>query len=124
VAALVSLVIGLYKEGFPKGLIEGTSIAIALVIICSVTSVNNYFSEKRLHDLYALSKKQMVKVYRNSEKAMTIDSEDLVVGDLVDFKDGQKVPADMMMIVGQDVQCNQSDLTGESGDLNKAPVAR
>jgi Ca2+-transporting ATPase len=57
VAALVSLVIGLYKEGFPKGLIEGTSIAIALVIICSVTSVNNYYSEKRLHDLYALSKK-------------------------------------------------------------------
>lgn len=54
-AALVSLIIGLYKEGFPEGLIEGTSIAIALVIICSVTSVNNWVSEKRLAELVALS---------------------------------------------------------------------
>jgi magnesium-transporting ATPase (P-type) len=54
-AALVSLVIGLYKEGFPQGLIEGTSIAIALVIICTVTSLNNWFSEKRLAELVALS---------------------------------------------------------------------
>lgn len=56
-AAVVSLAIGLYKEGFPTGLIEGTSIAIALVIIVSVTSVNNYISEKRLAELVALSDK-------------------------------------------------------------------
>lgn len=116
--------IGLYKEGFPTGLIEGTSIAIALVIICSVTSVNNYFSEKRLADLYDLSNKQEVAVYRNSDKAVTIDSEELVVGDLVGFEVGEKVPADMMMIEGQDVQCNQSDLTGEQGGLNKCPVTK
>lgn len=121
-AALVSLVIGLYKEGFPTGLIEGTSIAIALVIICAVTSVNNYYSEKRLADLYALSNKQEVAVFRGSDKAITIDSEELVVGDLVGFETGEKVPADMMMIEGQDVQCNQSDLTGETGGLNKCPV--
>ena len=54
-AALVSLIIGLYKEGFPTGLIEGTSIAIALVIICTVTSLNNWVSEKRLAELVALS---------------------------------------------------------------------
>ena len=56
-AALVSLAIGLYKEGFPTGLIEGTSIALALLIIVSVTSVNNYISEKRLAELVALSDK-------------------------------------------------------------------
>lgn len=122
-AALVSLVIGLYKEGFPTGLIEGVSISIALVIICAVTSVNNYFSEKRIADLYAKSNEQEVAVYRNSNRAVTIDSEELVVGDLVGFETGEKVPADMMMIEGQDVQCNQSDLTGETGGLTKAPVS-
>lgn len=84
-AAVVSIAIGLYREGFPYGLIEGVSIAIALVIIVSVTSVNNYFSEKRLADLIALSDKQEVAVYRNSDKAVTIDSTELVVGDLVKF---------------------------------------
>ena len=121
-AALVSLAIGLYKEGFPTGLIEGTSIAIALVIIVSVTSVNNYLSEKRLAELVALSEQQEVAVFRNSDKAQTIDSTELVVGDLVKFSMGEKVPADMMMIDGQDVMCNQSELNGEPDSLPKTPI--
>jgi len=82
-ASVISIAIGLYREGSIYGLIEGTSIAIALVIIVSVTSVNNYFSEKRLADLLALSEKLEVQVYRNSDKAISLDSDDLVVGDLI-----------------------------------------
>jgi len=44
-AALVSLVIGYIQHGFPKGLLEGTSIMIALCIIIVVSSGNNYASE-------------------------------------------------------------------------------
>jgi len=44
-AAVVSIVIGLIKEGYPQGLIEGTSIIIALMIIIIVSSGNNWFSE-------------------------------------------------------------------------------
>lgn len=121
-AALVSLVIGLYKEGFPQGLIEGTSIAIALVIICTVTSLNNWFSEKRLAELVALSDQQEVAVFRNSDKATTIDATELVVGDLMKFAMGEKIPADMMMVDGQDVTCNESELTGEPDSLEKVPV--
>jgi magnesium-transporting ATPase (P-type) len=124
IAAMVSLVIGLYKEGFPAGLIEGTSIAIALVIICTVTSLNNWFSEKRLAELVALSDKQEVAVFRGSDKAVTIDAEDLVVGDVMKFSMGEKIPADMMMVEGQDVTCNESELTGEPDSLEKVPVTR
>ena len=42
VAAIVSLAIGLFKDGFPKGLINGVSILIALGIIIVVSSANNY----------------------------------------------------------------------------------
>jgi len=45
-AAVVSVVIGLFKEGWPRGLIEGISIMIALVIIITVTSANNWVSER------------------------------------------------------------------------------
>jgi magnesium-transporting ATPase (P-type) len=121
-AAVVSIAIGLYKEGFPYGLIEGTSIAISLVIIVSVTSVNNYYSEKRLADLLALSEKLEVQVYRNSDKAITVDSEELVVGDLIEFKQGDKMPADVIMIEGQDVITEESELTGESESFPKEPV--
>ena len=73
---------------------------IALNIIISVNSVNNYFSEKRLADLVKLSDEMMVTVFRNSTETITIDSEQLVVGDLVYIESGMKVPADMLMISG------------------------
>ena len=74
-ACIVSLIIGYINEGLPKGLIEGTSIAIALVIIVSVTSTNNYLSERRLAELVKVSNAQKVAVFRDSEKAFEIDGE-------------------------------------------------
>ena len=85
-AAIVSIIIGVIREGFPSGLIEGTSILISLGIIIIVNSGNNWVSERRLADLVALSDKQKVAVYRGSTDAVTIDSTELVVGDLVHFE--------------------------------------
>lgn len=45
-AAVVSIIIGYIREGFPEGLTEGLSIMIALVIIFVVNSGNNYISER------------------------------------------------------------------------------
>jgi magnesium-transporting ATPase (P-type) len=54
-ACIVSLIIGNIKEPFPEGLIEGTSIAIALTIIIVVGSSNEYTASQRLRELIALS---------------------------------------------------------------------
>jgi Ca2+-transporting ATPase len=66
-AAIVSVVIGLLKEGFPEGLIEGTSIMIALFLIIVVNSGNNWISERRLANLVKLSDAQEVAVFRGSD---------------------------------------------------------
>ena len=55
VAAIVSIVIGLIKEGFPDGLVDGVSIAMALVIITVVSSINNLISERKLAKLVLLN---------------------------------------------------------------------
>ena len=73
---------------------------IALNIIIVVNSGNNWLSEKRLADLVKLSDRQEVAVFRGSEKAVTLDSEELVVGDLVLIEAGMKVPADMILVSG------------------------
>ena len=57
IAGAVSMVINLIQEGWPKGIIEGVSIIISLLIIITVNSGNNYISEKRLADLVSLSDK-------------------------------------------------------------------
>jgi P-type E1-E2 ATPase len=118
-AAIVSIIIGLIQHPFPEGLIEGTSILIALNIIIFVNSGNNYLSEKRLADLVKLSDKQEVAVCRGSQETETIDSEELVTGDLVLVYSGMKVPADMIMISGQDLACVEADLTGEPDEQIK-----
>lgn len=113
-AAIVSIIIGLIKDGFPRGLIDGVSIIIALMIIIVVNSVNNYISEKRLAKLLDDSNVMEVAVYRgSSEETVTVDSRELVVGDLIQFQAGMKVPADCIMISGQDVLTDESELTGE-----------
>ena len=45
-AAVVSIIIGLIREGWPEGLVEGISIIIALIIIIVVNSANNWVSER------------------------------------------------------------------------------
>ena len=121
-ACIVSLVIGLAKEGLPDGLIEGTSIAIALVIIIVVGSSNEYVANQRLAAMIALQAEAVVTVYRGSQQREKIDAKELVVGDLIDFDDGMKVPADVMMVAGQNVRCKEDALTGEAGEFAKEPV--
>ena len=77
----MSIVIGLFREGI-NGLIEGLSIVIALVIIISVSSANNYRSELKLNELFKLEAEPQVAVFRNSIHPQTIKASKLVVGDV------------------------------------------
>ena len=47
VAAVVSMAIGIYKDGWEHGWIDGTSILVAILIIIIVTVGNNYVKEKQ-----------------------------------------------------------------------------
>jgi Ca2+ transporting ATPase len=51
VAAVVSLVLGIATEGLEHGWMEGTSILVAIVIIVTVTSGNNYIKEQQFKKL-------------------------------------------------------------------------
>ena len=121
-AAVVSIIIGVIREGFPQGMIEGTSILIALVIIIVVNSANNYASERQLAKMVQLCSKQEVAVFRGSTDPITVENDELVVGDLIKFAQGMKMPADCIMVEGQDVVCREAELTGEPGGKSKVVV--
>jgi len=65
-----------------------------------------------------------VYVYRkgNSEDTEKIGYENLVVGDLILIEAGMKVPADCMLVSGQNVTCKEDALTGEPDLLEKTPI--
>lgn len=85
------------------------------VAVFLATTVGFYFERdaaKKFNLLTALSEEQPVKVRRNG-KVMEIPRHDVVVGDVVLVEVGDEVPADGELIVCNDLQINESTLTGE-----------
>ena len=108
VAAFVSLILAFIEKNFMETI--GIFVAVFLA-----TSVGFYFERdaaKKFNLLTALSEEQPVKVRRNG-KVMEIPRHDVVVGDVVLVEVGDEVPADGELIVCNDLQINESTLTGE-----------
>ena len=51
-----------------------------------------------------------------------IDSREVVVGDLCVLDEGDRIPADGVLLAGQDLQADESLLTGESAPVAKRPA--
>lgn len=66
--------------------------------------------------------KQEIAVFRGSDESITVSNDDLVVGDIIGFQAGMKIPADCVMIDGQDVTCSETELTGEPDSLEKIVI--
>lgn len=108
VAAFVSLILAFIEKNFMETI--GIFVAVFLA-----TTVGFYFERdaaKKFNLLTALSEEQPVKVRRNG-KVMEIPRHDVVVGDVVFVEVGDEVPADGELIVCNDLQINESALTGE-----------
>lgn len=108
VAAFVSLILAFIEKNFMETI--GIFVAVFLA-----TTVGFYFERdaaKKFNLLTVLSEEQPVKVRRNG-KVMEIPRHDVVVGDVVLVEVGDEVPADGELIVCNDLQINESALTGE-----------
>jgi magnesium-transporting ATPase (P-type) len=122
VAAFVSIVIGVINDGWDVGWIEGSSIFFALFIIISVSAGTKYAKEKRFQKLQASEKQgQVILIYRDSN-IMTKSTTDIVVGDIIKLESGKEIPADCILISGNNMTCNESSLTGETLDIVKRPL--
>jgi Ca2+ transporting ATPase len=96
------------------------AILVSIVIVVMVTAVNDLQKEKQFKDLQAQqSKSQLADVIRSGEH-LRIVYEEVLVGDVVLVGPGLVLPADGVLISCNNIQTDESALTGESHDIRKS----
>src|SRR5664279_616202 len=109
IACSIYFILGERSEGILMG-----------VAILFVTGISLFQEVKSSHALEALKQltEPRVKVIRD-ETEKTILSEDLVPGDLIKLEEGNRIPADAVVVRANDMTVNEAILTGESIPVEK-----
>ncbi|RHX79851.1 ATPase [Lactobacillus helveticus] len=103
------------------GELESTLVIIAVLILNAILgTVQHIKAEKSLESLKSLSSPS-AKVLRDGKK-IEIDSKDVVPGDIMLLEAGDMVTADGRILDNFSLQVNESSLTGESTNIDKADV--
>lgn len=117
---VIILIIAAVISAF-TGDLESTLVIIAVLILNAILgTVQHVKAEKSLESLKSLSSPS-AKVLRNGEK-IEIDSKDVVPGDIMLLEAGDMVTADGRIFDNYSLQVNESSLTGESTNIDKADV--
>jgi sodium/potassium-transporting ATPase subunit alpha len=92
------------------------TLAIVLFVVVFLTVCMTYFQDRQASAVMSTFKKMLPSystVIRNGRE-LRIPASELVVGDLVKLGLGDKVPADIRIIISRDLKVECSSLTGES----------
>ncbi|MGH7142103.1 MAG: cation-translocating P-type ATPase [Candidatus Saccharimonadales bacterium] len=110
----------LISAAFALYLHDGRTATILIIIALMNASVG-FFQEHKAETLMNNLEDLLVpraKVIRN-DKLTDIDSQDLVLGDIVYIEEGDSVPADLRIIEEEELTTNDFALTGESNPSRK-----
>lgn len=97
---------------------------IIILFIMLVAGIISYVQETSSEKIFAALRtidRQTVTVWRDG-RAVPISSEKIVPGDVIELREGQKVPADCRIITSQSLRVDESLLTGEADPANKQPA--
>uniref|UniRef100_A0A8D0DGN5 Sodium/potassium-transporting ATPase subunit alpha n=1 Tax=Salvator merianae TaxID=96440 RepID=A0A8D0DGN5_SALMN len=98
-------------------------LGIVLAAVVIMTGCFSYYQEAKSSKIMESFKDmvpQKALVIRDGEK-MHVNAEYLVVGDLVEVKGGDRIPADLRIIAASGCKVDNSSLTGESEPQSRSP---
>lgn len=98
-------------------------LGVVLAAVVIITGCFSYYQEaksSRIMDSFKNMVPQQALVIRDGEK-IQINAEEVVVGDLVEVKGGDLIPADIRIIASHGCKVDNSSLTGESEPQTRSP---
>nr|AFM54541.1 Na+/K+_ATPase [Palaemon carinicauda] len=98
-------------------------LGIVLTAVVIITGVFSYYQESkssRIMESFKNMVPQYAIVLREGEK-QNVHAEDLCIGDIVEVKFGDRIPADIRVIEARGFKVDNSSLTGESEPQSRSP---
>jgi len=96
-------------------LLKHFSDTVFIIIVLFINTTVGFYQENKANQSLLVLKKMVkirARVLRNGYER-EIDSEELVVGDIIFLKSGDKVPADGRLIESRGLKVNEASLSGE-----------
>ncbi|KAM4579893.1 sodium/potassium-transporting ATPase subunit alpha-3b [Odontesthes bonariensis] len=108
-------------EDEPAG--DNLYLGIVLTAVVVITGCFSYFQEAKSSKIMESFKNmvpQQALVIREGEKVQ-INAEEVVAGDLIEVKGGDRIPADIRVVSAHGCKVDNSSLTGESEPQSRSP---
>merc|ERR1712117_507330 len=122
-AILCFLAYGIQASAYEEPPDDNLYLGIVLSAVVTVTGIFSYYQEAKSSKIME-SFKNLVPQYavarRNGEK-ITVKAAELTLGDIVEIKFGDRVPADLRVIEARGFKVDNSSLTGESEPQTRSP---
>jgi len=96
---------------------ESVGIAVSIIVATFVSSISEYGSQKAFEKLVEDAQKSKCRVWRDGILIEIFVSE-VVAGDFIQLEQGDRIPADGLLIDGQ-IDVDQSALNGETKESHK-----
>jgi len=108
-AMLISFFVG-------KSITAYTILAVIIIVISA-----GFFQEYRAEKAIAALKKMImpVSIVIREGKEVEIPSKEIVPGDIVTLRTGEKIPADCLILEAKELRVDEAALTGESREIKK-----
>lgn len=114
---MIILVIALVLSAVQQNWIEAIAIGVIIAVDAIIYYIQRFSTEKILESLKN-STIQTITVLRDGEE-QAIESTELVPGDIVILREGDRIPADGRIVTESGLLSNESMLTGESEAIAK-----
>merc|ERR1719449_256002 len=122
-AILCFLAYGIQASAYEEPPDDNLYLGVVLTAVVTVTGVFSYYQESKSAAIME-SFKNLVPQYalarRDGEK-VTITAAELTLGDIVEIKFGDRVPADIRVLEARQFKVDNSSLTGESEPQQRTP---
>ncbi len=114
---IILLILAAIASYFIGDIIDSLVILFVVVLNAVVGYRQEYKAEKAMNELKNLVNKKAV--VRRKGQISKINARDLTIGDIVLVEEGDKIPADLLLLETTELKIDESSLTGESEPVNK-----